>query len=227
MRIPTKKPTSKIALRPSDFRIGFELEFRSKVLVRRYGDPCRFCDGTGKPRKRIKIRGRTLAAVGEVGGDGPLWELRTHPVCYTEFEDCLRKAFRILEYFEASAGKRCGLHVNVSCKKRSVHGNLDPLRLTKFLDTSKLSRLFGRQKLETCKSPVDTRPFALFDFYTRNLGEGDRHLAINFLPYHLTPKKTSRVEFRFLGGRAYHRKPDLCIKVVKAIVRSMTKSYRK
>lgn len=201
--------------------MGFELEFKSKILNKQYGEPWRFSD------KSIKIKDRELARVGKVGADGPLWELRTYPVCHTQAKKQLLDAFRVLSFFEATSGKHCGLHVNVSCKRKNLHSFLDPLLLAQRLDSFKLAKLFDRQKLEVCKSPKDTKPFSLFYFYARRLGEEDRNLAINFVPYRRAHQKNSRVEFRFMGGVRYHRKPALCTRIVDYIVESMAKSYRK
>jgi hypothetical protein len=222
-----KKKACKLRLSPSDFRVGFELEFKSKPLRKKFGDPCLLEGSDGKSKTPIPLPCKSLKKVGEIGCDGHLWEFRSRPVCYTKAKGYLMKAFRVLEYYEADTTRRCGLHVNISCKRSDLHDHLDPIGLTRRLDPPRLAKLFGRRTLPTCESPKNSKPFAVFSFYASKLGEEDRHMAINLIPYGDEPTKKSRVEFRFLGGKDYHRKKDLCFHVLDLIIESMSRSYRR
>ena len=219
------KTTKKIVLSPKDFRIGFELEFKSRKLTNEYGNPWTFSNGIPR-KKKIKLPTRSMEKIGKVGADGNLWELRTNPVCFTKAEAYLKEAFSILEHFNASTTENCGLHINISCKKTRLHRNLDPIGLSHTLNTAKLAKKFGRDKVTACRSPKENKPYCLFEFYSRNFIDWEKHLAINFLNYHGKPKKDSRIEFRFPGGKNYHKKEKLCIDTLNTIVTSLTRSYR-
>ena len=221
-----KNSPKKISLYPKDFRVGFELEFKSRTLTKKYGSPWEFTNGSGN-RGKIKLPTKTMEKIGRVGGDGDLWELRTKPVCFTKSKTYLKEAFLILEHFKASTNENCGLHINVSCKKKRFHKNLDPITLSTILDTAKLAKKFGRAKTRACLSPSENKPYTLFDFYSQNLIHWEKHFAINFQNYKKTPKKTSRIEFRFPGGKNYHKKEKLCIDTLNIIVKSLSQSYRK
>lgn len=215
-----RKSPKKISLSPKDFRVGFELEFKSRELTREYGDSWSYSG------KKIRLSNTNLKNIGSIGADGDLWELRTNPVCFLKSREYLKQSFSILKHFKASTNENCGLHINVSCKKKRFHKNLDPIALSTILDTAKLAKKFGRAKTRACLSPRDNKPYTLFDFYSQNLIHWEKHFAINFQNYKKTPKKSSRIEFRFPGGKNYHKKEKLCIDTLNTIVKSLSQSYR-
>lgn len=215
--------TKQIKLRPKDFRVGFELEFKSKPLTKRYGDSWDMAFRA----KHIKLPNTQLERVMKVGVDGPNWELRTNPVCGTKARSTLKDAFFILKHFGAITNRNCGLHINISCKRKSLHNHLDPIKLYKTLDPQKLAKLFGRESSKYCKSPKTTKPWTVFEFCSQSIRNCFKHHGINFSYYDKCAKKSSRIEFRFLGGKDYHNKENLSYQVLKSILKSLGTSYAK
>jgi hypothetical protein len=219
------KSPKKITLSPKDFRVGFELEFKSRELTRKYGSSWNFSNGScNKPK--IKLPHKSMEKIGRIGGDGDLWELRTKPICFTKAKEYLKEAFSILRHFNASTNKNCGLHINVSCKKKKFHTNLNPITLSTILDTAKLAKKFGRAKTRACLSPTKNKPYSSFDFYAQKIVDWEKNFAINFQNYKANPQKSSRIEFRVPGGKDYHKKEKLCVDTLNTIVKGLSQSYR-
>jgi hypothetical protein len=212
-----------IKLTPKDFRVGFELEFKSRSLTKKYGDTW---DLTFKNRY-FKLPNKNLEKTMRLGIDGANWELRTIPVCGTKARKTLKDAFFILKHFNAQTSRYCGLHINVSCKRKALHNNLDPIKLHKTLDPQKLARLFNREKSRYCKSPKNTKPWTVFEFCSKSLHSCFKHHGINFSNYERRALKTSRIEFRFPGGKDYHNKENLSYRTLSKILKSLCKSYSK
>lgn len=195
-------------------RVGFELEFKSPHLAKKYGKP--FWGGSL----------RISTPVGNIGVDGDNYELRTKPVRAPQAAGLLTEALALIEQFRGKTTSTTGLHINVSCSLKKYHHRIDPLKLWKKLNPKKWARLFGRQKSTFCSSPKSLSPWETFAFAGGLFGDGDRNSAINFLPYGSKPKKSSRIEFRFLGGKNYHRKTKTVLKTLDAILRATSASYR-
>jgi hypothetical protein len=215
--------TSQIKLHPKDFRVGFELEFKSKPLTKKYGDSW----DIAFKRKYIRLPNIKLEKIMRMGADGPNWELRTFPICGTKAKKTLKDAFFILKHFNAVTNRNCGLHINVSCKHRRLHNHLDPIKLYKTLEPKKLSKLFGRESSKYCKSPKTTKPWTVFEFCSQSIRSCFKHHGINFSHYDRNARKSSRIEFRFLGGKDYHNRENLSYQTLKSILKSLGSSYAK
>jgi len=214
---------SQIKLHPKDFRVGFELEFKSPRLTKKYGSSWDIYHRG----KYIKLPNKMLEKVMKMGADGSNWELRTVPVCGSKAKKTLKDALFVLKHFDAVTSRNCGLHVNISCKRKSLHNNLDPIKLYKTLDPQKLSKLFGREGSHFCKNPRSTKPWTVFEFCSQSIKCCFKHHGINFSHYQERATKNSRIEFRFLGGKDYHNKEKICYSTLKTIIGSLSKSYSK
>lgn len=215
------KKSKQIKLSPRDFKVGFELEFKSKPLAKKYGDAW----DLAFRGKYIKLPNRNLEKVMKLGTDGPNWELRTFPICGSKAKTVLKDAFFILKHFQAHTNRNCGLHINVSCKHKGLHNNLDPIKLYKTLDPQKLAKLFKRENSKYCKCPMNIKPWTVFEFCSKSIKSCFKHNGINFSHYDKRAKKSSRIEFRFLGGKDYHNKEKLSYLTLNSIVKSLCASY--
>lgn len=208
-------------LTPKDFKVGFELEFKSPQLTKKYGNSW----DISMRGKYIKLPNKTLEKVMKMGADGPNWELRTSPVCGSKAKKTLKDAFFILKHFRASTSRNCGLHINVSCKRKGLHNKLDPIKLYKTLDPQKLAKLFGRENSRYCKCPKDVKSWTVFEFCSKSINQCVKHHGINLGHYDKRARKSSRIEFRFLGGKDYHERERLSYKALSSILKSLSKSY--
>lgn len=221
-KIP-RKILKQIQLKSKDFKVGFELEFKSPPLTKKYGNTW---DLAFKNRY-IKLPNKDLEKVMKIGVDGPNWELRTLPICGTKARSTLKDAFFVLKHFNAQTTRYCGLHINVSCKRKSLHNNLDPIKLHRSLEPKKLAKLFGRENSKYCKCPKDQKPWTVFEFCSLSIKTCFRHSGINFANYEKRARKTSRIEFRFLGGKDYHSRETISYSTLNSIVKNLSKSYSK
>lgn len=143
---PGKKP------RPG-MMVGFELEFVSRLLDRKYGGP------SSLSARRISV------PWGKLGEDGGCYELRTLPVPAARAREVLFSCLSYLESVSARARADDGLHVNVSLVDKAAHFRLNPLDVWMLADPRKWSLRFGRSRCWSCMAPSRLSPPIFWSLY--------------------------------------------------------------
>lgn len=209
-------------LGPADFLVGLEMEFSSSLLSRMCGKPMDILRGIVRMRPP-RVDGKPVD-IGKIGIDGEFWELRTEPVEGHKIGEIVDRALDILGRFEARTSRECGLHINVSCKKRNLHDHLDPVKLWRNVRPAAISRQFGRTTDTWCVCPESDSLQSILRIYSLNV-TGFRNAAVNFSKYHKRPKKSSRVEIRSAGGKGYHLRKALIHRTITQVVCAFSRSY--
>jgi len=202
-----------------DFNIGFELEFGSGLLDKKYGSASAIRD------RRIRI------PFGTLGEDGLRYEIRTRPLRGDLAPGLMCRCLDYMQSVSARTRTEDGLHINVSLVKKDLNLKINPLQVWIFAKPKYWSLRFGRTRCWACRMPRNYTQPELLEFIS-SAGPSGRRLAINFS--HFRPRQApikSRVEFRYPGGKNYHQKPDLLLSclnsALSAIAKSLGASFQK
>lgn len=202
-----------LKLQKKDLKIGFEFEFLSPTIKKIHGPAW--------SAGNLRIR----TPVGTIGTDGDNFELRTPPTSAMLAQKILKESLKVLRNYEAKTTKTTGLHINVSCRNKRMHPKINPLKLWQLAKPEKWAKSFGRRNSYFCSMPKNPNLWETFCFLGENHSNDEKNIAINFQEYGKKPKKSSRIEFRFPGGKNYHRKPKTLARCLNEIIKATSKSY--
>jgi len=196
-------------------QIGFEFEIGSPISGRR------ICN---KIKEELGIEG--LKSVQEYTVDTkllhngeittPVWPFRKGMVN-------LRKIFRWFEKNGILTDDTCGLHVNLSYKKKEFNYMIDPMRLVLCFNEEKWLRACNRQRntYTGCyidELIVDSRR-KMFDNEEKVYEWIDKRLDLlkdKYRTVNIERLETNNpyIEYRCLGGRGYHLRPNIMFKAI-------------
>lgn len=198
-------PVKYSLMSPSDFVVGFELEFVSRVLDRRYGSPSELAT------RRVRL------PFGTLGDDGGAYEIRTRPVSGDHARAVLLSCLEFMASCSARTRPWDGLHVNVSLARKSLHFLVNPVSLWMLSSPGRWALKFGRSRCWACRLPGKMAPAEILDFLSTSTPCS--RPAINFSHFRpaAAPVK-SRIEFRYPGGRDYHLRPRLLVSCLESIL---------
>jgi len=193
--------------------VGFELEFISSELDRVHGSS-------------DLLRGRDVdLGFGFLGEDGGCYELRTKPVDGRAANGVLIDSLHFLKRHKARTRHNDGLHINISCSDKKKARSVNPIIVWDRCRVHFWVRFFGRRRSIYCKFPSRMEAWSIFDFLTR-VPSGSKDVAVNFSnfdPYGQT--KGSRIEFRYPGGKDYHRKPKMVSRCLRDAMQAVVDSF--
>lgn len=196
--------------RPSDFVVGFEFEFVSKLLDRKYGS------SSALSNRRVRL------PFGTLGEDGDSYELRTRPSSGVSAPEVLMSCIQFMDSVSARTRPEDGLHINVSLSKKSLHLSVNPICVWVLAEPHRWALKFGRSRAWACLLPRNLVPSEILDFLSST---SPRRPAINFSHFrpHEAPSK-SRIEFRYPGEKNYHRRIPLLMGCLESVLSSVAGS---
>jgi hypothetical protein len=195
-----------------DIRIGFEFEFGSKVLDKKYGTAA-------------ALRSRPLRiSLGSLGEDALRYELRTQPTPACNAPEVLKNCTAFMNSVSARTLAKDGLHINVSMVDNRLNLMVNPLMVWILAKPRLWALRFGRTRSWACRLPVHYTQPELLEFISASSPSWNR-LAINFS--HFRPRsapRKSRVEFRYPGGINYHRRLPILKSCLRTIIEAFASS---
>lgn len=208
------RPARKFQTLPKNrLLVGYELEFTSKVLDRQYGG------SDALARRPIAL------TKGKLGEDGGCYELRTDPILGDQAASTLKWALQVLRDCQAVTKINDGLHINISCAVKEFQPHLDPVSLWVYSRPRYWATIFGRAKHFACKLPKQDLPMTVSEFLGAPI-TASGNCAINFEHYRpMSSPVRSRIEFRFPGGRNYHRREKMILNCLNEILEATRNSF--
>ncbi len=171
--------------------VGFEFEFRSRTLDKLVGGS-------------DSLVGRAIKLdLGKLGEDGGCYELRTGVVNGGKAAKLMSACLRFLREYNAVTRYNDGVHINISCVRKTDHLRLNPLTVWSLARPHHWAKFFGRHRHIHCRLPNGQSPLEVLEFISATSARNNDQ-AISFS--HFSPKtapKRSRIEFRYPGGTGY------------------------
>lgn len=187
------------------------MEFVSRHLNQRYGSPSTLST------RRIRL------PFGTLGDDGGCYEIRTRPAPGSHAAGILMECLEYMHSVSAKTRAEDGLHINVSLERKPLHSLVNPIWVWMLADPRRWALKFGRSRCWACRLPPSVLPAEILDFLASSSSVS--RPAINFS--HFRPSSApvrSRIEFRYPGGKNYHRRPRLLLSCLDSILTAVAGS---
>lgn len=201
-------------------KIGFEFEFYLKEfsyyktleMLNKELSPVRV-HGFRQYHSSFKPDDSNFKIEPDLSGGSNMVELITGPMSYYTAKFYLLKILKFIQLYGYTNDK-CSIHFNLSFDSdRKDLNDLNILKLILNTDESEIYKYYpSRENNVYAKSIRNMIPFREYDFFNIPIGvvknnikiPDDKYYGINFLNI-INNKETQRVEYRYIGGKDYHK----------------------
>ena len=156
----------------------------------------------------------------------PVWPFRKGMVN-------LRRIFRWFEKNGILTNDTCGFHVNLSYKRKELNYMMDPMRLVLCFNEEKWLKVCKRRDNEYIQCYIDElildsrrRVFAneekVYNWIDKKIEDlKDKYRTVNI---EKLEEDNSYIEYRCLGGKGYHLRPNIMFKAIMDMANNMDRA---
>lgn len=150
----------------------------------------------------------------DLSGGSNMCEMVTGPMPYYDAKHYFLKIVKFIQNY-GYTNEKCSIHFNISFNNDKDLNDLNILKLILNMDENEVYEQFPTRKDNVyAKSVKNIIPYKDYDFFNIPISviknkirlPNDKYYGINFLHVN-NEKSTQRLEFRYIGGKDYEKKP--------------------